>query len=324
MGVVRGFEQHQKLKADKMTMLEWTDGMLLPIVMVVGAGRGPLVLASLRASQRALIPIRIYAVEKNPNAVITLRHMKDTLTMESEGVHIIASDMRTWDAPEKADILVSELLGSFGDNELSPECLDGAQKFLKDNGISIPCQSTSFIAPILSSKLWSEVARQPGPHPYESTYVVRMKNFKQIAKAQSCFTFNHPNFINQDNRRWKRLQFHVKEETMIHGFAGYFEAPLYSRSGKETSSWSNRFILKKEDCSAFISINPATFSEGMFSWFALYFPLRQPFLAKKGDDIELHIWRCSDDRKVWYEWTIVNPIISKIHNTNGRGIHIAR
>ncbi|RWW21168.1 hypothetical protein GW17_00014695 [Ensete ventricosum] len=34
--------------------------------------------------------------------------------------------------------LVSELLGSFGDNELSPECLDGAQRFLKADGISIP------------------------------------------------------------------------------------------------------------------------------------------------------------------------------------------
>lgn len=33
---------------------------------------------------------------------------------------------------------VSELLGSFGDNELSPECLDGAQRFLKKDGISIP------------------------------------------------------------------------------------------------------------------------------------------------------------------------------------------
>lgn len=33
---------------------------------------------------------------------------------------------------------VSELLGSFGDNELSPECLDGAQRFLKPDGISIP------------------------------------------------------------------------------------------------------------------------------------------------------------------------------------------
>lgn len=39
--------------------------------------------------------------------------------------------MRHWEAPEQADIMVSELLGSFGDNELSPECLDGAQKFLK-------------------------------------------------------------------------------------------------------------------------------------------------------------------------------------------------
>ena len=38
---------------------------------------------------------------------------------------IVSTDMRVWDAPLKADILVSELLGSFGDNELSPECLDG-------------------------------------------------------------------------------------------------------------------------------------------------------------------------------------------------------
>ncbi len=35
----------------------------------------------------------------------------------------------------QADILVSELLGSFGDNELSPECLDGAVKFLKGSPV---------------------------------------------------------------------------------------------------------------------------------------------------------------------------------------------
>jgi hypothetical protein len=46
-------------------------------------------------------------------------------------VTVVSSDMRVWKAPEKCDILVSELLGSFGDNELSPECLDGAQRFLK-------------------------------------------------------------------------------------------------------------------------------------------------------------------------------------------------
>jgi len=48
-------------------------------------------------------------------------------------VTVVSSDMRHWSAPELADIIVSELLGSFGDNELSPECLDGAQHFLKGN-----------------------------------------------------------------------------------------------------------------------------------------------------------------------------------------------
>ncbi len=53
-------------------------------------------------------------------------------------VTIVSADMRHWQAPVQADILVSELLGSFGDNELSPECLDGAQRFLRPDGISIP------------------------------------------------------------------------------------------------------------------------------------------------------------------------------------------
>ena len=51
--------------------------------------------------------------------------------MWEDRVTVVSCDMRLWEAPEKADILVSELLGSFGDNELSPECLDGAEKFMK-------------------------------------------------------------------------------------------------------------------------------------------------------------------------------------------------
>jgi len=45
-------------------------------VMVVGAGRGPLVSAAITASKNAERKIRVFAVEKNPNAVITLHHRK--------------------------------------------------------------------------------------------------------------------------------------------------------------------------------------------------------------------------------------------------------
>ncbi len=58
-----------------------------------------------------------------------LKHRQET-EWKSE-VELLFGDMRTIQVPEKADILVSELLGSFGDNELSPECLDGAMRFLK-------------------------------------------------------------------------------------------------------------------------------------------------------------------------------------------------
>ena len=80
-------------------------------------------------------------------------------------VTIVAADMRHWEAPEKADILVSELLGSFGDNELSPECLDGAQRFLREDGVSIPTSYTSYLQPVTTTKLWNDVRVNPYSHP---------------------------------------------------------------------------------------------------------------------------------------------------------------
>ncbi|GCC45644.1 hypothetical protein chiPu_0029774, partial [Chiloscyllium punctatum] len=41
------------------------------ILMVLGAGRGPLVNASLRAARQADRKITVYAIEKNLNAVVT-------------------------------------------------------------------------------------------------------------------------------------------------------------------------------------------------------------------------------------------------------------
>eukprot|EP00913_Durusdinium_trenchii_P021091 g19820.t1 len=53
------------------------EGRPMPFcVMVLGAGRGPLVEAALKAAERAEVEVDLYAVEKNPNAVQALRHRK--------------------------------------------------------------------------------------------------------------------------------------------------------------------------------------------------------------------------------------------------------
>ena len=72
---------------------------------------------------------------------------------------IIESDMRCLPAAARdlglpqPDIVVSELLGSFGDNELSPECLDGVTSLLKPTTINIPQSYTSYAGRSLSHLL---------------------------------------------------------------------------------------------------------------------------------------------------------------------------
>lgn len=47
---------------------------MLP-VQVVGAGRGPLVRAALSAARRTQRRLKVYAIEKNPHAIVTLHKL---------------------------------------------------------------------------------------------------------------------------------------------------------------------------------------------------------------------------------------------------------
>lgn len=270
------------------------------VLMVVGAGRGPLVRASLQAARETGRSIQIYAVEKNPNAVVTL-HSLVKLEGWQDFVTIISCDMRDWNAPEKADILVSELLGSFGDNELSPECLDGAQRFLKEEGISIPSEYTSFIGPITASKLHRDVKSYNDLAHFETAYVVKLHSVARLAPPQPVFTFRHPKTQASDNRGYKKLIFEFPGDTgsaLVHGFAGYFNSVLYK--------------------DIHLGIEPSTATPNMFSWFAIFFPLRQPIYVPAGNVMEAQFWRCAGPSKVWYEWAVTAPTVSPVHNPNGR------
>ncbi|CAI2170057.1 20379_t:CDS:10 [Funneliformis geosporum] len=263
------------------------------VIMVVGAGRGPLVTRSINAAEKAKRKVRIYAVEKNPNAFVILQNMKSEVW--GDKVTILFGDMRKLKAPEKADILVSELLGSFGDNELSPECLDGAQKFLKPDGISIPSSYRTFISPISSSKLYNEVSAYKDLVHFETPYVVMFQSVAELAKPQEIWQFEHPNgsivideggnpLNNYHNTRYSKVTFNITNSGILHGMAGYFESVLY----KDVT----------------MSILPATHSEGMFSWFPIFFPLKVPIYITSNSTLDIYFWRLTSSKKVWYEWCV--------------------
>lgn len=101
------------------------------VIMVIGAGRAPLVKACFKAASELNRKIFVYAIEKNPNAIITINHYfaKNKAELKDK-MAVVCKDVRTWNPLEQADILFSELLGSFSDNELSPEIIDWSQRYL--------------------------------------------------------------------------------------------------------------------------------------------------------------------------------------------------
>jgi protein arginine N-methyltransferase 5 len=98
------------------------------------------------------------------------------------------------------------------------------------------------------------------------------------------------------------------------GLLGTFTAELYRSSGEE---------------SVFISTAPSTFSLGMFSWFPLYFPLKEPVHVPAGASVQVTLWRKVVQARVWYEWTVTVHrngevlYVSPIHNPAGRSYHVS-
>ena len=102
--------------------------------------------------------------------------------------------------------------------------------------------------------------------------------------------------------RYAELSFTAVADSVLHGFGGYFECKLYKE--------------------IMISILPATHSPGMFSWFPILFPLREPVQLKADDEIVLHFWRNVSAKHVWYEWALSSPTTVAVHNPNGRSYEI--
>jgi type II protein arginine methyltransferase len=207
----------------------------------------------------------------------------------------VGIDMRDWHTPLRADIVVSELLGSWGDNELSPECLDGASHLVKDDGISIPRSYTSWLAPVSSARLHNKVAGcVQFPHVeldsrryFESTFVVKRSTMFPLADEQPCFSFEHPNAARIGNARFQQLRFVLTptlQECALHGFCGTFSAQLYG--------------------DIYISIAQHRHSDGMFCWFPLFIPLAVPLTLPGGSTVELQVCRQVSANRVWYEWQV--------------------
>lgn len=262
-------------------------------VAVLGAGRGPLVDATLAAADDTRIPVKVTAVEKNPHAAVTLRQRRAAW---GGRVEVIESDMRQVPREGRFHLAVSELLGGFGDNELSPECLDGVQGLLTKDGVSLPRRSTSYLAPVECAFLWSAARKKACS--LDVAYGVHPDRAEVLAAYQPCFTFEHPD-PGSDFTRQASLRFVAERAGVVHGFMGTFDAAL---DGVEV-----------------FGNHPEAPISVALGWAPLFFPLRQPLRVEKGEALEVAFFRERDARRVWYAWALMAPVQGALQNAGGEG-----
>ncbi|SCM22812.1 protein arginine N-methyltransferase 5, putative [Plasmodium chabaudi adami] len=278
------------------------------IIFVVGAGRGPLVDCALRALETNKInKYSIYAIEKNDSAILILKNR--LLNEKWKNVKVINSDMRYLNLDIKADLIVSELLGSFGDNELFPECLDSMKKYLKEDGISIPQNCLSYVEPISCAKVYYKLCNNTFSGNNENFYVINLYSYYKISEGpKECFYFDIPskNIKNDNthNTRYKNLNFKVTNDSYLHGFLCYFNSKLYN--------------------DVYLSIEPNTHTNNLHSWYPLFIPINKIIFLKNQQNLSFSIWRLTDNHKIWYEWCVNEPTSTIIHNYNARHFSIGK
>lgn len=299
------------------------------VLMVLGAGRGPLVdafinaLRSIERSSTNINPkIKIFALDKNPSSIIALKYkhsedwsqsrLRQTGLKADLSIEVVESDMRVWEPNCKAHIIATELLGSLADNELSPECIDGTWRFSTPATISIPQAYSSFIAPISCQKIWQELYvrnnAEIGLAAFDRIHVCRFANIYTIDAEQRLFNFEHCDIsqppVEGQNERYTRLSFLTRVQTICHGFAGYFKSKLYG--------------------DVVISTVPSDKTPTMESWFPMYIPIEQPVHLSPGDELVLHFWRKESSSKVWYEWVVTSPERTRIHSMHANSSAISK
>ncbi|CAH2354944.1 hypothetical protein CLIB1423_20S00452 [[Candida] railenensis] len=244
-------------------------------VLIVGPGRGPLIDLVDQCSSPSTY-CNIIAVEKNPLCTNLLKKRRWT----SGSVTVVQSDIREYQSEVKFDLAISELLGSFACNELSPDILAHVAA-----EVMIPSSYTNYLQPIYSpiiSKMVGKVDQ------WERPYVVDITEgcFMETGPVQSVWSYDHQ--ASSNDLDWNvELKFEQdlpdKGLYPTHGLLGYFTSVLYGEIS--------------------IGIHPkqrANNNEYCNSWSPLYFPIKK-FTFYTGRVI---MERVTGKEGVHYQWDV--------------------
>ncbi len=235
------------------------------VVVDLGAGLGILAFFAVQAGAE-----RVYAIEKLDVSLAQKLAQKNRL----DNIIFIRGNSTEVELPEKADVMISETLGSFAIDENTLEfIIDSRRRFLKKKGKVIPRKLKLWLTPVEASKpyekmaFWNDMLTKYGVDFSPAVGEVLSKLIVEDIKNKE-FMAEPKVFKNLDLRKIKEpvvessLTFNFSRSGIFHGFAGWFQANL-SRG---------------------VSVNTGPNAERTH-WKQAFFPLKQPLKVRADDEV---------------------------------------
>ncbi len=251
------------------------------IVVDIGGGTG--ILSMMAAACGAK---KVYCIEASEIAIIA----SEVVDHNGYGnvISVINKDLRDVELPERADVLIGEILGSFGIEEDVLKLYHIAvEKFLKDDGRTLPRALSLFAAPTYSRILqemttfWDSISGldyEPVKKRLEHLVVIEEVEETELLEAPNLIgQFSLKDCENFDINQTTRFTFSRNAD--INAYCGWFSTELCEGITLDNSPFS-----------------PQT------HWKQIIFPVLPAVSVRKGDSVEVCISSLHYGDAILFNW----------------------
>ncbi len=255
------FDDYYDMLADKVRMVAYEKAIAQAVkpgdvVIDLGAGLGILSFLAVRAGAR-----KVYAIEKSDS--VDLARVVAHRNGLHDRVEFIAKNSKEFELAEadKADIIISETLGSFALDENTLDfTIDARDRLLRPGGTLLPRALRMWLAPVEATKehdqisFWKDVSGIDYSAAIEEILgrmsVAPFKK-RQLLAVPEIFDEIEMATV-QSASIEHRIQFPVTRAGTIHGMAGWFDALLAegveitTAPGARPTHWQQAFFPFRE------------------------------------------------------------------------------
>jgi protein arginine N-methyltransferase 1 len=270
------------------------------VVVDIGTGTGILALFACQAGAS-----KVYAIETSD--IIEVAKQARVNGLEKR-ITFIKSFSEMAELPEKVDVIISEIIGTFAIEENILQVISDARKrFLKESGTIIPSSIKMTIVPIESSSLYKEIefwSKDIYGVDFSSIHKMAANN-RYIKSLNQGYFLSKPLPINnidfytvesKDLYINNTISFTIKRAGILHGLGGWFEAKLSKNITLSTSP-----------------PNPTT------SWKNVFFPIEKTVDVESGDSVVVRMAVSSIGIDFVWNWNV--DVLDKEGNKKAQFSH---